>query len=64
MESKKAHIRLLISQAPDEINLLSRGLTPVTSESHITKALLEDFGLLIRVEEHRTRHQNGISFMA
>ena len=21
-------------------------------------------GLLLRVEEHRTRHQNGISFMA
>ena len=25
---------------------------------------VERFGLLLRVEEHRTRHQNGITFMA
>ena len=37
---------------------------PINSGERMIMAISEIGRLLLRVEEHRTRHQNGISFMA
>ena len=54
--TKEFCLRIISSSLESELSLDSKD-----SEIHFDKA---HFRLLLQIEEHRMRHQNGISFMA